>query len=93
MPTGVADLSAIASLGCLPCKLSGYGFTEPELHHVRKFGGSRKKAPVIPLCPNHHRLGPPGVAVHAGRKVWAWDEMELVRMVKELLSVEPDAAQ
>ena len=79
--------SDVASLGCICCRLLGFGYTPAELHHVRKHGGSRKNAPVIPLCPTHHRLGSPGVAVHAGKKAWEWDEMELVRQVEEMLSV------
>ena len=33
----------------------GYGEGTPaEIHHIRR-AGKRDKAPVIPLCPEHHR--------------------------------------
>jgi hypothetical protein len=39
-----------------------------ELHHVRRFGGKRANAPILPLCTEHHR-GATGV--HSlGSKYW-----------------------
>jgi hypothetical protein len=43
-----------ARLGCVLCIYKGVLDTPAELHHIRK-GGKRDNAPVIPLCPEHHR--------------------------------------
>lgn len=45
----------IARLGCILCQHLGYGPTPCEIHHIRRFGGKRDNAPVIGLCPEHHR--------------------------------------
>lgn len=44
----------LASFGCILCNFLEYGETPAEIHHIRH-GGLRKNAPVIPLCPEHHR--------------------------------------
>jgi hypothetical protein len=44
----------IARLGCSLCRHQGNEGTPAELHHIRR-GGKRSNAPVIPLCPYHHR--------------------------------------
>jgi len=44
----------IADLGCSLCRHQGNEGTPAELHHIRR-GGKRSLAPVIPLCPYHHR--------------------------------------
>ena len=44
----------IARLGCSLCRHQGNEGTPAELHHIRR-GGKRSDAPVIPLCPYHHR--------------------------------------
>jgi len=41
-------------LGCSLCRHQGNEGTPAELHHIRR-GGKRSDAPVIPLCPYHHR--------------------------------------
>jgi len=46
--------SAIAGLGCSLCRHLGYGETPCEIHHIRR-AGKRSNAPVIGLCPEHHR--------------------------------------
>ena len=46
-------LTMIAELGCCLCLRNGY-HTPAEIHHIRN-GGKRENAPVIPLCPEHHR--------------------------------------
>jgi predicted class III extradiol MEMO1 family dioxygenase len=81
-------LDRVASLGCCVCKNLGYGYSPAVIHHVRKHGGLRKNAPVIPLCPNHHTDGGLGVAVHAGKETWEakyGDQMDLVEQVKREL--------
>ena len=44
----------IATLGCSLCRHQGFEGTPAELHHIRRTG-RRSDAPVIPLCPYHHR--------------------------------------
>ena len=44
----------IADLGCSLCRHQGNEGTPAELHHIRR-AGKRSLAPVIPLCPYHHR--------------------------------------
>ena len=47
-------LRKIAELGCSLCRHLGSEGTPAEMHHIRR-GGRRSDAPVIPLCPYHHR--------------------------------------
>ena len=52
-------LNQIAELGCILCA-EYYGIESPptaEIHHVRRYGAKRATSPVLPLCPEHHRLG------------------------------------
>lgn len=46
----------VARLGCILCRHIGYETDDCgcELHHIRRTG-RRSDAPVIPLCPYHHR--------------------------------------
>ncbi len=44
----------IARLGCSLCRHQGNEGTPAELHHIRRTL-PRSLAPVIPLCPYHHR--------------------------------------
>ena len=60
-------LDMIAGLGCIICK------GPAEIHHIRSGVGMGQRSPhkrVLPLCPNHHRLGGYGVAFHAGQMAW-----------------------
>ena len=45
----------VARLGCILCRQFGFKDTPAEIHHIRRFGGLRENAEVIPLCPEHHR--------------------------------------
>jgi hypothetical protein len=45
----------IAELGCSLCRHQGNEGTPAELHHIRRNNIPRSQAPVIPLCPYHHR--------------------------------------
>lgn len=58
----------IAQLGCSLCRfVLGYSGTPCEIHHIRR-AGKRSNAPVIGLCPEHHRGN---TGVHGmGRKAW-----------------------
>ena len=56
----------IAQLGCSLCRHQGFEGTPAELHHIRRTG-RRSDAPVIPLCPYHHRW--PNTSIHGmGRR-------------------------
>lgn len=60
-------LAKVAALGCIICRMPA------EIHHLRKgmgIGQRNSHFNVIPLCPNHHRTGGHGVAIHAGQKTW-----------------------
>jgi len=46
---------AVADLGCILCYYLGHPGTPCEIHHIRRLGGKRDNAPVIGLCPEHHR--------------------------------------
>jgi hypothetical protein len=51
-------LNKIAELGCILCaEVLGFEGTPAELHHVRRYGSVRATSPILPLCPEHHRLG------------------------------------
>ena len=50
----------IAELGCSLCRHQGNAGTPAELHHIRRTG-RRSDAPVIPLCPYHHRGSNSGI--------------------------------
>jgi len=59
----------LADLGCILC-IEYYGKygTPTEIHHIRR-GGKRSNAPVIPLCPTHHRF--PNTSIHGlGRRAF-----------------------
>jgi len=45
----------LSRLGCILCLHLGLGTTQPEIHHIRRFGGKRNLCEVIGLCPEHHR--------------------------------------
>ena len=57
-------LTRVAALGCVVCRRPA------EIHHVRSNGSRRDDAAVIGLCPDHHRNGGHGEALHAGVQTW-----------------------
>jgi len=66
-------MAMVASIGCVVCRNTGQGNTPAEVHHIRAVAGAGLRAPhalVIPLCPEHHRSGGHGVAIHAGQRQW-----------------------
>ena len=70
----------IAELGCSLCRHQGNEGTPAELHHIRR-AGKRSAAPVIPLCPYHHRGS--NTSIHGmGRKRF---EREYLITEEELL--------
>jgi len=63
----LAHMGRVAELGCCVCRRPA------EVHHCRTFAKGWGKATdfhTIPLCPEHHRLGKCGVAIHAGIQTW-----------------------
>ena len=74
-------LEAVAELGCMVCA------SPAEVHHIRAGQGMAQRAGnhlVIPLCPEHHRIGGHGVAIHAGQRSWEGlygSEMEMLDIV------------
>ena len=82
-----AHYDTVARLGCILCYKQGNEGTPAELHHIRR-AGKRSNAPVIPLCPYHHRGS--NTSIHGmGRKrferEYAITEEELLEQTKELL--------
>ena len=60
-------MGRVAELGCAICG----GFA--EVHHITTGVGMGQRAShyeTIALCPEHHRTGGHGVAIHAGIKTW-----------------------
>jgi len=81
----------VAELGCSLCRHQGFEGTPAELHHIRRTG-RRSDAPVIPLCPYHHRGS--NTSIHGmGRKrferEYAITEEQLLVQTQELLNVSP----
>jgi len=75
----------LARYGCILCVFLGYGEGTPaEIHHIRR-AGKRDKAPVIPLCPEHHRgnTGIHGLGRKAFERIHGITEEELLELVSE----------
>ena len=80
----------LARLGCILCRQNGITDTdtEVEMHHVRRFGGKRSLAPVIPLCAYHHRLGNSSyhsLGAKAFTSYWGISPEELIEKTNDLL--------
>jgi hypothetical protein len=77
-----------AELGCSLCRHQGNEGTPAELHHIRRTG-KRSNAPVIPLCPYHHRGS--NTSIHGmGRKrferEYSVTEEELLVQTEDLIN-------
>jgi hypothetical protein len=88
MPTKAEKLhyAKVANLGCSLCRYLGYGESPPELHHIRR-AGKRSNAPVIPLCPEHHRgnTGIHGMGRKAFEKEYKVTEEQLLKLTEKLI--------
>jgi len=78
----------VAELGCSLCRHQGNEGTPAELHHIRRTG-KRSNAPVIPLCPYHHRGS--NTSIHGmGRKRFEAEynitEEELLEQTESLIN-------
>jgi len=80
----------IVELGCILCKKLGYGETIPECHHIRR-AGRRSDAPVIGLCPFHHRGngGIHGMGRKAFERHYQTTEEDLLAWTEELIDSNP----
>jgi len=70
----------VASLGCMACRILGYGETPAQLHHVREGQGMAQRASdwlVIPLCVEHH-TGTNGIHGHGFEAMTKLTEMDLL---------------
>jgi hypothetical protein len=76
----------VANLGCSLCRYLGYGESPPELHHIRR-AGKRTNAPVIPLCPEHHRgnTGIHGMGRKAFERQYKVTEEQLLEQTEKLI--------
>lgn len=84
-----AHMARVAQLPCIVC-----GRQPVELHHPRKGAGLGRRAShfdVIPLCPENHRLGGYGTAIHAGQRAFEkkfGTEEQLLAKTREALGME-----
>ena len=86
-----AHYNQMARLGCSLCRfVLGYKDTPAELHHIRR-AGIRNDAPVIPLCPEHHRgnTGIHGMGRKAFERHYGLSEEDLLEKCLGLLGNEP----
>jgi hypothetical protein len=80
----------LSRIGCILCKqidIRNLDDSPVEMHHIRRFGGKRNLAPVIPLCAIHHRLGDSAIhnLGHKGfEKYWGFSEEDLLEKVNEI---------
>ena len=66
-------MGRVAALGCCAGAPKGEWCGMPaEVHHIRTGQGMKRArhTETISLCPEHHRIGGYGVAIHAGIKAW-----------------------
>ena len=77
----------VASLGCILCHHLGYKDTPTEIHHIRRYGMKRDNAPVIALCPEHHRgnTGVHGMGKKAFAVRYGVTEEDLLEVTTKLL--------
>jgi hypothetical protein len=82
-------LNKIAELGCILCsEVLGIEGTPSELHHVRRYGAKRSTSPILPLCPEHHRLGNDSLhhlGICAFENKWGVSCSQLLERVNEKL--------
>lgn len=84
-----AHYGKVANLGCSLCRHLGYGESPCELHHIRR-AGKRSNAPVIGLCPPHHRgnEGVHGMGRKRFEREYGITEEELLEQTLELVKTD-----
>jgi len=81
------NYAKLSRLGCILCKqtdVRNLDDSPVEMHHIRRYGGKRSLAPVIPLCAIHHRLGDTSIHQlgHKGfEKHWGFSEEDLLALI------------
>lgn len=82
-----AHYDALSSFGCILCYHLGNEGTPAEIHHVRRYGQPRNEAPVIPLCPYHHRgsKGVHGLGKKGFAKYYNINEDQLIDLIAKLI--------
>ena len=78
----------VARLGCSLCRfVLGYKDTPCEIHHIRR-AGKRDSAPVIGLCPEHHRgnTGIHGLGRKQFESRYSTDEETLLQKTLDLIN-------
>lgn len=89
-PMTVAEKQHVSRVVALGCVANHCGCAA-EAHHPRRGMGMGQRAShmdVIPLCPQHHRTGGFGVAIHMGQRTWEkkfGSEAELLELVRSRL--------
>jgi len=86
-------LDALSQMGCIACRIAGYGITPPEIHHIRHgvgMGQRNNHSMTIPLCPQHHRgtAGNKVPSVHGSPRAFALafgTELELLDRVNRMM--------
>ena len=84
-------MKALTDIGCIVCKRETMMYKEPEIHHLRYgrgIGHKKDHFMTIPLCPEHHRIGGYGTALHMGQAEWErrhGTELELLHAVDIIL--------
>jgi hypothetical protein len=79
----------VARLGCILCKSAfEMPHTPCEIHHIRRLGGKRSLAPVIGLCPEHHRgnTGVHGLGRKAFERTYNTTEEALLELTLGLIN-------
>lgn len=80
-------MGRVAALGCWACRRAGVRNVPAEVHHILEGRIKGRRSPdedTIPLCPQHHRTGGHGVAIHEGSESWRaqWgSELDMLRQV------------
>lgn len=82
----------LSQIGCIVCRNLGFGYSAPEIHHLRANQGHKRAHWTLayPLCANHHRIGGWGTAFHAGAKEFQrkfGTEAELLEKTLNLLYI------
>lgn len=75
-------LSRVAAIGCIICG------GPAEIHHPRFAAGMSQRASnwlAIPLCPEHHRQGEFGHAVHNGQETFERNYGREVELLAETI--------
>lgn len=84
----------LVGIGCIACLNLDIPESPAEIHHLREGRGMSQRSDdknAIPLCPNHHRIGGLGIAIHAGQETWEaihGTERELLAQVNEIIGDE-----